>query len=166
MQQTAPRKAVVIYTDGACSGNPGPGGWGCVLKYGEHRKELNGFMPDTTNNRMELFAAISALGALKEPCEVTLFSDSTYLVNAFEQQWLDAWQKKGWKRQDGTPVPNQDLWFILLAQTRKHHVHFVHVAGHSTNEENNRCDELARAAIDEWRTLNSPHDEEGNLITP
>ncbi|MBR1686515.1 MAG: ribonuclease HI [Clostridia bacterium] len=158
------RKNVIIYTDGACSGNPGPGGWGCVLMYGNHRKEMSGFMPDTTNNRMELFAAISALGALKEPCNVALYSDSTYLVKAFEEHWIDNWKKQGFRRSDGTQVPNSDLWFILMAQTKKHQVRFIHVKGHASNEENNRCDELARAAIAEYRDINSPHDDEGNLI--
>ena len=165
MQQSPSRKHVIIYTDGACSGNPGPGGWACVLKFGEHRKEMNGYMQETTNNRMELFAAISALGALKEPCRVTLYSDSSYLVDAFEKHWIEGWRRANWVRKDGTPVPNKDLWFILMAQARKHEIQFVHVAGHSKNEENNRCDELARSAIEEWRVINSPHDEDGQLIT-
>ncbi len=164
MISTPARKAVTIYTDGACSGNPGPGGWACVLKYGEHRKEMSGFMADTTNNRMEVMAAISALGALKEPCDVTLYSDSSYLVNAFEEHWIYGWLKNNWKKSDGTEVLNRELWQILLMQTRKHHVKFVHVKGHSTNEENNRCDELARAAIAEYTEINTPHDDEGNLI--
>ena len=109
------RKKVTIYTDGACSGNPGPGGWGAILEYGPHRKELNGYMAGTTNNRMELFAAISALGALKEPCEVTLYSDSTYLVKAFNDHWIEGWLKRGWKTSNGGKVENQDLWMILMA---------------------------------------------------
>ena len=149
------RKRVVIYTDGACSGNPGPGGWGAVLEYGPHRKEMSGYMAGTTNNRMELFAAISALGALKEPCDVTLYSDSSYLVKAFNEHWLENWQRKGWKTASGAPVENQDLWFILLAQSRKHSIRFVWVKGHAANEGNNRCDELARAAIEEYRRLNT-----------
>ena len=103
---------------------------------------------------MELFAAISALGALKEPCEVDLYSDSAYLVNAFNEHWIDGWKKNGWKNAAKAPVENQDLWFILLAQTKKHHVNFYKVKGHADNPRNNRCDELARAAIDEFRRLN------------
>ena len=148
------RKRVNIYTDGACSGNPGPGGWGAILEFGPHIKEMSGFMAGTTNNRMELFAAISALGALKEPCEVDLYSDSAYLVNAFNEHWIDGWKKNGWKNAAKAPVENQDLWFILLAQTKKHHVNFYKVKGHADNPRNNRCDELARAAIDEFRRLN------------
>ena len=148
------RKTVNIYTDGACSGNPGPGGWGAILEFGPHIKEMSGFMAGTTNNRMELFAAISALGALKEPCEVDLYSDSAYLVNAFNEHWIDGWKKNGWKNAAKAPVENQDLWFILLAQTKKHHVNFYKVKGHADNPRNNRCDELARAAIDEFRRLN------------
>ena len=147
-------KKVNIYTDGACSGNPGPGGWGAILEFGPHIKEMSGFMAGTTNNRMELFAAISALGALKEPCEVDLYSDSAYLVNAFNEHWIDGWKKNGWKSAAKAPVENQDLWFILLAQTKKHHVNFYKVKGHADNPRNNRGDELARAAIDEFRRLN------------
>ena len=147
-------KKVNIYTDGACSGNPGPGGWGAILEFGPHIKEMSGFMAGTTNNRMELFAAISALGALKEPCEVDLYSDSAYLVNAFNEHWIDGWKKNGWKNAAKAPVENQDLWFILLAQTKKHHENFYKVKVHADNPRNNRCDELARAAIDEFRRLN------------
>ena len=148
------RKQVNIYTDGACSGNPGPGGWAAILEFGPHTKEISGFMAGTTNNRMELFAAISGLGALKEPCRVNLYSDSAYLVNAFNEHWIDAWKKKGWKNSAGAPVENQDLWFILLAQTRKHEVSFFKVKGHADHPQNNRCDELARAAIEDYRRLN------------
>ena len=148
-------KCVNIYTDGACSGNPGPGGWAAILEFGPHRKEISGYIPGTTNNRMELFAAISGLGALKEPCEVTLYSDSNYLVQAFNDHWIDGWKGRGWKTSSGTAVENQDLWFILLRLTQKHHVTFVKVKGHSDHPENNRCDELARAAIDEYRRINA-----------
>ena len=117
-------------------------------------------MAGTTNNRMELFAAISGLGALKEPCNVKLYSDSAYLVNAFNDHWIDGWKKKGWKKSDGEPVENQDLWFILSAQTKKHQVEFIKVKGHSDHPENNRCDELARAAIDEYRRLYEEKNEE------
>ena len=103
-------KEIIMYTDGACSGNPGPGGWGTVLMFGEHKKEISGFMPDTTNNRMELFAAVQGFTALKQPCAVTLYSDSAYLVNAFKQNWIDGWQRNGWKTASKKPVENQDLW--------------------------------------------------------
>ena len=155
-----PRKLVTIYTDGACSGNPGPGGWGCVLMFGQHRKELSGYMANTTNNRMEMFAAISALGALKEPCDVNLYSDSSYLVQAFNDHWLDSWQKHGWKKSDGAPVENREFWQILLMLTKKHHVTFIKVKGHADNPENNRCDELATGAIKEYRRLNAEKEED------
>lgn len=153
------RKTVNIYTDGACSGNPGPGGWAAILEFGPHRKELSGYMAGTTNNRMELFAAISGLGALKEPCNVNLYSDSNYLVQAFNDHWIENWKKNGWKTSGGGKVENQDLWFILSAQTQKHHVQFLKVKGHSDHPENNRCDELARAAIDEYRRINQPQND-------
>ncbi len=154
------RKTVNIYTDGACSGNPGPGGWAAILEFGQHRKELSGYMAGTTNNRMELFAAISGLGALKEPCNVNLYSDSNYLVQAFNDHWIDNWKKNGWKTSGGGKVENQDLWFILSAQTKKHNVRFLKVKGHSDHPDNNRCDELARAAIDEYRRINQDNSSE------
>lgn len=140
-------KAIEIYTDGACSGNPGPGGWGVVLLYQGNKKELSGFQPETTNNRMELFAAIQGLAALRESCEVTLYSDSSYLINAFEKHWLENWQRNGWKTSSKAPVENQDLWKLLLLHVKNHRVHFVKVKGHSNNAYNNRCDEMAVAAI-------------------
>ncbi len=140
-------KEIDIYTDGACSGNPGPGGWGVVLLYQGNRKELSGYQPETTNNRMELFAAIQGLSALKESCIVNLYSDSSYLINAFEKGWLDNWQRNGWKTSTKSPVENQDLWKLLLMHTRRHEVRFCKVKGHSTNDLNNRCDELATGAI-------------------
>ena len=140
-------KAIEIYTDGACSGNPGPGGWGVVLLYQGNKKELAGYQPETTNNRMELFAAIQGLAALREPCEVTLYSDSSYLINAFEKHWLDNWQRNGWKTSSKSPVENQDLWKLLLLHVKNHRVRFVKVEGHSDNAYNNRCDEMAVAAI-------------------
>lgn len=140
-------KEVVIYTDGACSGNPGPGGWGAILMYGEHRKELSGGEKLTTNNRMELTASIEALQALKEPCKVKLYSDSAYLVNGFRQGWIDNWQRNGWRNSRNEPVENQDLWKRLLELLERHSVEFIKVKGHSDNEWNNRCDELAREAI-------------------
>lgn len=140
-------KQVTIYTDGACSGNPGPGGWGAVLIYGDKRKELSGAEPQTTNQRMELTAAIEGLKALKEPCQVRLHSDSAYLINAFRQGWLKRWQRNGWQTINKKPVENQDLWQELLQLTAQHRVEWVKVRGHSDNAENNHCDELARAAI-------------------
>ena len=140
-------KAIEIYTDGACSGNPGPGGWGVVLLYQGNKKELSGYQPETTNHRMELCAAIQGLAALREPCEVTLYSDSSYLINAFEKHWLDNWQRNGWKTSSKSPVENQDLWKLLLLHVKNHRVRFVKVKGHSDNAYNNRCDEMAVAAI-------------------
>ncbi|MPM09985.1 Ribonuclease HI [bioreactor metagenome] len=140
-------KKVMIYTDGACSGNPGPGGWGAVLLYNENRKEISGGETPSTNNRMEIMAAIAALESLKEACEVDLYSDSAYLVNAFKQEWLENWQRNGWKTSKKQPVENQDLWQRLSQQTKKHKVTWHKVKGHAENKENNRCDELARAAI-------------------
>ena len=154
------RKLVQIYTDGACSGNPGPGGWAAILTFGAHTREMNGYMAGTTNNRMELFAAISGLGALKEPCDVQLYSDSSYLVNAFNEHWIENWKKNGWKTSAGTQVENQDLWMILLTLTRKHHVEFVKVKGHADHPQNNRCDELARTAIAEYREKYEAEPEE------
>lgn len=144
-------KEIDIYTDGACSGNPGPGGWGVVLIYQENKKELSGYQPETTNNRMELFAAIQGLSALKESCVVNLYSDSSYLVNAFEKQWIEKWQRNGWKTSTKSPVENQDLWKLLLIHVRKHQVRFIKVKGHSDNQYNNRCDEVAVAAIKNGR---------------
>ena len=120
-----------MYTDGACSGNPGPGGWGTVLMFGEHKKEISGFMPDTTNNRMELFAAVQGFTALKQPCAVTLYSDSAYLVNAFKQNWIDGWQRNGWKTAAKKPVENQDLWKWLLTVMQPHQVTIIKVKGHA-----------------------------------
>lgn len=145
---------VTIYTDGAARGNPdGPGGYGTVLHYidknGElHTKELSQGYKKTTNNRMELMAAIAGLEALKTPCEVTLFSDSKYLVDAFNQNWIDSWIKKGWKRGKNEPVKNIDLWKRLLAAKEKHQVEFCWVKGHDGHEMNERCDTLATTAAD------------------
>lgn len=141
------RKKVTIYTDGACSGNPGPGGWGVVLLYGRQQKELSGAEAATTNQRMELTAALRALQALKEPCEVVLFSDSAYLINAFNQHWLDNWQRNGWRNAKKQPVENQDLWKSLLAANKTHQVSWQKVKGHAGDKYNERCDELARQAI-------------------
>lgn len=140
-------KIIEAYTDGACSGNPGPGGWGTILIYRGVEKELSGYEPETTNNRMELMAAIRAFEALKEPCKIKLYTDSAYLCNAFNQKWIDHWVVRGWKTAAGKPVENQDLWMTLLAHTKTHQVSFYKVKGHADNEKNNRCDALARAAI-------------------
>lgn len=140
-------KEVMVYTDGACSGNPGPGGWGAILMFGPHSKELSGFEPATTNNRMELLAAIKALEHLKEPCRVALYSDSAYLINTFKQGWLNKWQLNGWKTSNKGAVENQDLWKRLLDLVTKHNVDWIKVKGHSDNEYNNRCDKLAREEI-------------------
>ncbi|HEX2954692.1 MAG TPA: ribonuclease HI [Bacillota bacterium] len=138
---------VDIYTDGACSGNPGLGGWGVVLLAKGERKELNGGETLTTNQRMELMAAIQGLSALKYACDVRLFSDSAYLINCFRQRWFERWQRNGWRNSKGDSVENQDLWMVLLKLATEHQIEWIKVKGHSDNEENNRCDELARAAI-------------------
>lgn len=140
-------KKVEIYTDGACSGNPGPGGYAAVLRYGQHEKEISGGEPLTTNQRMEVKAAIAALEQLKEPCRVTIYSDSAYLVNAFKQNWFARWQKNGWLNSKRQPVENRDLWERLLELAAIHQVEWVKVKGHADDELNNRCDRLARQAI-------------------
>ena len=140
-------KEVTIYTDGACSGNPGPGGWGAILLYGKIRKEISGFEHNTTNQRMELTAAYQALSALKEPCKVELFSDSAYLINAFNQHWTTNWQKNGWKTSQKKPVENRDLWEELCRLNSIHQITWYKVKGHTGNTENERCDTLAREAI-------------------
>lgn len=145
------KKQVTLYTDGACSGNPGAGGWGAILIYGEHRREFSGGEPQTTNNRMELTAVIEGLMKLKFPCRVDVYSDSAYTVNGFLQGWVYGWEKMGWKKADKKPVLNDDLWKQLLALTREHEVTFHKVKGHADNPLNNRCDELARGAINELR---------------
>ena len=138
-------KKVTIYTDGACSGNPGPGGWGAILMYGRHKRELSGGEADTTNNRMELTAVISALEQLKEPCAVELYSDSKYIIDALTQGWAKAWQAKGWRKPDKKPALNPDLWQRLLELCDTHAVTCHWVKGHAENEFNNRCDQLAVA---------------------
>lgn len=140
-------KEVTIYTDGACSGNPGPGGWGAILQYGGHVKEISGGEKTTTNNRMELTAVIEALKRLKEPCRVKVYSDSAYLVNCFRNNWIGGWQKNGWKTSKNQPVENRELWEELLELMKVHQVEYFKVKGHSDNDLNNRCDELARAAV-------------------
>ena len=138
---------VIIYTDGACSGNPGPGGWGAILMYQSNKKEMSGGARQTTNNIMELTAALEALKQLKFPCEVELYSDSAYLVNAFNQKWIEGWKKKNWTNSSKDPVKNKEIWQELDKLTNIHKVKFIKVKGHADNEYNNRCDELARNAI-------------------
>ena len=138
-------KKINIYTDGACSGNPGPGGWAAVLLYGDRKKEISGGERDTTNNRMEMMAVISALETLKEACEVDLYTDSQYIVNAIEQGWVYAWKKKGWIKSNKEPAKNPDLWEHLLKLLKHHKVKFHWIKGHADNPYNNRCDELAVA---------------------
>ena len=142
---------VKLYTDGACKGNPGPGGWGCVLVYGDVEKELSGGEAKTTNNRMELSAAIAGLSALKSPCEVELWSDSKYLVDAITEGWARSWKAKGWKKSDGKPALNPDLWEKLLDLLSVHKVTFIWVKGHDGHEYNERCDRLAVAAAEQYR---------------
>lgn len=139
-------KNVTIYTDGACSGNPGPGGWGAILRYGEVTREMSGGEARTTNNRMELMGVISALEALKEPCRVELWSDSKYVVDALEKGWAKSWRARGWIRSGRKPALNPDLWERLLGLAQRHEVHCHWVKGHSENPYNNRCDELAVTA--------------------
>ena len=145
------KKTVALYTDGACSGNPGIGGYAGILIYGDVKKEYSGADAQTTNNRMEVIAVIEGLKRLKYPCNVDVYSDSAYTVNAFLNGWIYAWRKNGWKKADGKAVLNTDLWEELYTLTQTHSVTFHKVAGHADNELNNRCDELARGAIVEIR---------------
>ena len=138
-------KQIEIYTDGACSGNPGPGGWGAVLRYNGREKEISGGEAQTTNNRMELTAVIAALECLKEPCAVELYSDSKYVIDALSKGWAVSWRKKGWIKSDKKPALNVDLWERLLKLTEAHEMHYHWVKGHADNEYNNRCDALAVA---------------------
>ena len=138
---------VIIYSDGACSGNPGPGGWGAILMYKDNKKEISGGRKDTTNNVMELTAVIEGLKMLKFPCDVEVYSDSAYVVNAFNQKWINSWIKNNWKTSGKEPVKNKEIWQELYELTKIHNVKFIKVKGHSDNEFNNRCDEMAREAI-------------------
>ena len=138
-------KTVTLYTDGACSGNPGPGGWGAILAYAGAEKELSGGEKETTNNRMELTAVIAGLSALKEPCIVELYSDSKYVIDGLSKGWAASWQKNGWKKADKKPALNPDLWEKLLELTTIHQLNYHWVKGHAENEKNNRCDQLAVA---------------------
>ena len=143
-------KTVTLYTDGACSGNPGPGGWGAILEYNGTQKELSGGEVSTTNNRMELTAVIEGLKALKESCIVELYSDSKYVIDALEKGWALGWQARGWKKADKKPALNPDLWEILLNLTAQHRMHYHWVKGHADNPMNNRCDEMAVA---QWKAI-------------
>ena len=143
-------KTVTIYTDGACSGNPGPGGWGAILRYGSAEKELSGGEAMTTNNRMELLGVISALEALKEPCIVELWSDSRYVIDGLAKGWAAGWRKRGWIKSDKKPALNPDLWGRLLDLTERHEMRYHWVKGHADNEYNNRCDALAVAAREKF----------------
>jgi len=140
-------KEVTVYTDGACSGNPGPGGWAAVVQYGEHIRELSGGEKTTTNQRMEIKAVTEALRVLNEPCHVKLFSDSAYVINCFRDRWYVNWRKNGWVNSKKEPVANRDLWEELLDAADRHNMEWLKVKGHAGNEWNERCDELARQAV-------------------
>lgn len=144
-------KKVYLYSDGACAGNPGPGGWGTILQYGEHERELSGGAKDTTNNKMELTGVIEGLKALKEPCIVHVTTDSQYIVNTFNNHWIDGWVKKGWKKSDGSPVANQDLLTELLSLMDIHVVTYEWVKGHNGHPLNERCDKLATTQRDSFK---------------
>ena len=144
------KKHVTIYTDGACSGNPGAGGYAAILMYNGAEKVISGSEKETTNNRMELLAAINGLSALKEQCEVSLYSDSQYLTDAFNKGWIVSWQEKGWKTADKKPVKNVDLWEKLVSLAKTHEITFIKVKGHADNEFNNRCDKIA---VEEYKKL-------------
>ena len=146
---------ITIYTDGACSGNPGPGGWAAILMCGEAKKEISGSESNTTNNRMELKAVIEALKIIKFQSEVCIYSDSAYVVNAFLQNWINNWQKNCWRTSGRKAVQNKDLGLDLLQLMKVHQVSFVKVAGHADNQYNNRCDELARLEITKYRGVNN-----------
>ena len=141
-------KTVTLYTDGACSGNPGPGGWGAILEFMGHEKEMSGGEESTTNNRMELTAVIRGLQALKEPCIVELYSDSKYVIDGLQKGWAESWRRRGWIKSDKKPALNPDLWGELLDLTEKHTLHYHWVKGHAENEKNNRCDQMAVA---QWK---------------
>ena len=141
---------ITLYTDGACSGNPGPGGWGAILILGDNMKEISGGSPTTTNNIMELTAVIEGLKILKRPCKVQVYSDSAYVVNAFTQKWIYGWMKKNWRNASGDPVKNKELWQELYNLTNVHEVTFNKVKGHANDDLNNRCDELARMERDKY----------------
>lgn len=143
-------KTVTLYTDGACSGNPGPGGWGAILEYMGHEKELSGGEDSTTNNRMELTAVIQGLSCLKEPCIVELYSDSKYVIDGLQKGWAEGWKKRGWIKADKKPALNPDLWERLLELTHIHQMRYHWVKGHAENPQNNRCDEMA---VSQWKRI-------------
>jgi ribonuclease HI len=144
-------KHVILYTDGACSGNPGPGGWAALLQFGQQEKTLKGAEPETTNNRMEMRAVIEGLRALREPCRVAVHTDSAYVVNAFEQNWIANWKRRGWRTAAKKPVKNRDLWEELIRETERHAVSFVKVKGHADDARNNYVDGVAVGAIADLR---------------
>lgn len=144
-------KKVNIYSDGACSGNPGPGGYGVILEFNGKELELSGGNLNTTNNQMELMGVITGLEALKEPCDVTVTTDSKYVVDTFNKHWIDSWQKKGWKKSDGKPVLNKELWQRLLKAMENHKVTYVHILGHNGHEYNERCDKIAVKERDKFK---------------
>ncbi len=140
-------KKIDIYTDGACSGNPGPGGWGAILRYGNHQKEISGSENNTTNNRMEITALIKALEIVKEPCNIKVYTDSKYVCDSITKGWALSWKNKGWKKSDGKPALNSDLWEKLLSLINIHNVEFTWIKGHNGHIENELCDKLATNAI-------------------
>ncbi len=152
-------KHVDIYCDGACSGNPGPGGWGALLLYKGKEKRISGYSSESTNNRMELTAAIMGLGALKEMCDVTMYTDSAYICNAFNNGWILAWERNGWVNSKKQPVGNQDLWLMLVNLTKSQQVEWVKVKGHSDNEYNNICDKMATDEIKKNAALQKEKEE-------
>lgn len=156
-------KEVTLYTDGACSGNPGPGGWGAILVYGTREKSLSGGEEHTTNNRMELTAVIRGLEALKEPCSVEIVSDSSYVVRAIEEKWLASWMKNGWRNSQKKPVPNQDLWNLLLLQLDRHVTRFTWIKGHAGHPYNERCDKMA---VEESRKFPATPTDLSALVKP
>ena len=152
-------KQVIIYTDGACSGNPGPGGWGAILMYKDKKLEISGYEAHTTNNRMELMAPIQAISRLKEPCEVCIYSDSAYLVNAFHKRWLDSWQRHNWLKSDKKPVENQDLWQALIPYLDRHDIRFFRVKGHvNLNSQVTDLDKLYAKFV-EWNGPEFSYDD-------
>ena len=149
-------KDIILYTDGACSGNPGIGGYGFILMYKDKKKEFSGVDGDTTNNKMEITAVIKGLNQIKEPCNVTVYTDSAYTMNAFDLGWIENWEKNNWKNANKKPVKNLELWQGLISAINRHNsVKWVKVKGHSDNVYNNRCDELARAEIEKYKAINN-----------
>ncbi|HLR33503.1 MAG TPA: ribonuclease HI [Fodinibius sp.] len=145
------KKTVIVFTDGACSGNPGPGGWAALLQWNGKEREITGGAHDTTNNRMEMRAVIEALKVLTEPCRVHIHSDSALIINTFQQNWINGWIKRGWKKSNKKPVENRDLWEEMLTAMQPHEVKWIKVKGHSDNKRNNRVDRLAVAASQKFK---------------